>query len=551
MNPPILATRAIDGNPHRSRRSDIPDARGADRRRDSLKGLCRLALGILALAPLTACASFTGRPLRPVQEEFAMQTLVIDGAGRARAPVQSATAQLTEGAPLGATATALLVHAMMDALSPQLASGKQILLFFHGGKVSAETKRMEAATLQTLIESKDPRTYPISIVWSSPAFPVYAEHLLHPDGDRAPRIVPPAILPPFVLAADFGRSIAAAPKNALRLVEQSYESGSGFVSRDSSIKRSKDLVQSRKMATMSRLVMSGSQDSERVMPIVDDIAAFERTSFSRFQRGLLGAPRLVTRFASAPILDALGTKMYAQMEARVDAAFLPIRADVYYRRVEGDTAPAGGPVRLFLDSLATRIAQSGSRSHIKIIAHSMGSLFATRVLDGWPTLPVDTVVFMAAAATVDESSRSVGGWLGRNRDHRLYNLVLHHEAERLESNGFGLIPTGTLLAWIDDYFATSTSPLQRTAGEYRNTATFLKALPEAVRGQVAIKMFGYRDPRDRLAPACYDRLSTHGDFTNIEVRFWQAGFYVPRSGTSGPACPHLLPWIHDSAANAR
>jgi hypothetical protein len=512
---------------------------------------------LIAALLLTGCQSFIGAKLNPVGPATSAQTLLIDGDGRLRASYDPVSRALIPGAPLGTDAVRRVVSRVMDSIASHRARGERILLYMHGGKTSAEQKRAESVDLIAAMRTTDPGTYPVFILWDSPAFPTYFEHMHHHAGDRTGRGLGALLGPPTTVLADFTRALGAVPMNLGHLASEQIRAMPEVFTGQRQIRHSVDLdsvyslVQTHKAMGVRRQGQARMQDGRAIV----DTGGFRASVWSKTTRTALLLPRLPARIALGGPLDALGSPMYSQMTDRVTVAFRNYRAGSYYAASGGDTMSADGPMTIFLDSLQERFGPTlAGEGCIKVIAHSMGTIFANELLAHWTDLPVDTVVYMAGAATLRETRDGVGAWLLRDTSRRFYNLVLHPEAERRESNLLGLVPTGTLLVWIDDYFAAATTPIDRTVGQFRNTAAFLSVLPEEVQPQVVVKMFGYRDRRDAARrddgsqSPCYNGISEHGDFSNPELRFWEAGFYLAREGRDAVACPHLEREHNRSAA---
>jgi hypothetical protein len=114
---------------------------------------------------------------------------------------------------------------------------------------------------------------------------------------------------------------------------------------------------------------------------------------------------------------------------------------------------------------------------------------------------------------------------------QFYNLMLHPYSEARETNYWDVIPRGSLLEWIDDYFENARSPFDRRSGKWRNMALGLHVFPEDVRARVTIKAFGVGDSLD--AGTRFARHpARHGELSDASLRFWCRDFWAIRHAGS-------------------
>src|SRR5262249_54092002 len=155
----------------------------------------------------------------------------------------------------------------------------------------------------------------------------------------------------------------------------------------------------------------------------------------------------------------------------------------------------------------------GARSTITIIGHSMGAIVACELLQRFHMLPVDNVVFEAAACSVSNFKTNVIPFLEEQNlrtkiaplegkdpadvvKTHVYNLCLHDDAENAEKNPgeLDLSQRGSLLTWIDTLYQSPESENDRTLGRWVNAILATDDLPRDVLNRITIKEFG----RDRL-----------------------------------------------------
>lgn len=183
-------------------------------------------------------------------------------------------------------------------------------------------------------------------------------------------------------------------------------------------------------------------------------------------------------------------------------------------------------------------------ARIVMIGHSMGTIVINELLQLFPDLPYESLVYMAGAASVRDTSKAVAPVLTRNRGcTKFYGLMLHPMNEARESTGWGLLPSGSLLVYVDEFLETPKTVPDRTVGQWRNMrATRHVFFPEAARQWMLFRVFdragGMRrldnvggDPTTECAVddegVCYPNPTTHGAFNDPGVPFWKEQFWKP------------------------
>lgn len=229
------------------------------------------------------------------------------------------------------------------------------------------------------------------------------------------------------------------------------------------------------------------------------------------------------------VLDGVGPRAWDVMRRRTK---LMSRSADEVPRIDDAVAgfaPARGALAVFLDSLLA-LTSSDPRYRVTLVGHSMGAIVATEIVRQRDALPLDNIVLMASAASVREVETSIIPYLQRHDSTQFYNLMLHPMAESRESHAFGLIPYGSLLEWIDAYFANPETEFDRMAGKYDGFLRTAFVIPPDVRGRTHLKAFGYRSGK-----GCgrKDFPFRHGDFNEPGVPYWRESFWKP----GGDACP--------------
>ncbi len=225
-------------------------------------------------------------------------------------------------------------------------------------------------------------------------------------------------------------------------------------------------------------------------------------------------------------------------------------------RLELDVAP-GPPESAFTQQILRlptpeTDAESGPLGDfdVVLVGHSMGAIAINRLLaelevlqlpqataiategepdspstsNGW-RLPITDIVYMAPACSIREASEAVQPFVAHRNQHprplvggatdecRLHVLALHPIAEAGESNFDIAIPRGSLLEWIDTFYTTPDSSLDRTLGKWMNLAPVMHMF-EPIHDHFHVKVFGVDG--DSIP-------GSHGDFN--QGPFWRPDFW--------------------------
>lgn len=267
-----------------------------------------------------------------------------------------------------------------------------------------------------------------------------------------------------------------------------------------------------------------------------------------------------TKIATMPLIDGLGTSAWDAMLRHVHIAFRhedgksvaskwegwpenarvimkdgsrcppeePVVADTRAERQWG----GAGAVSLLMRRLQRemRCTPDEISWEVNLIGHSMGAIMVNEILRQFPDIPFSNVVYLASAATLDDYEMSALPYLLRHREAEkpphVWHLTLHPFAELRETYGFGMLPSGSLLVWIDEFLADPIHFRERTAGRYENLMMVLPYTPLKIRPLIHVRTFGvgerinYSDPQN------------HGGFllrTNLteQPSFWSKEFWMP------------------------
>jgi len=228
------------------------------------------------------------------------------------------------------------------------------------------------------------------------------------------------------------------------------------------------------------------------------------------------------------LVDALGTPAWYTMHRRAQAMFEDPNAFGHRQNAPAGYIPPSGALSHLLDSLELLIRRdTATKYELTVIGHSMGAIVAAEIARRRDSLPIDNIVFMAAAASLREFEVGVMPYLERHDSTKFYNLTLHPLADLRESHFLRLPPYGSLLEWVDGYYANPENDFDRMMGKYNSAVQASFMFPTSIRGRVHIKGFGYNDgsgcgPDNNLP-------FEHGQFNDLSVPFWRPQFWHPNA----------------------
>ncbi len=158
---------------------------------------------------------------------------------------------------------------------------------------------------------------------------------------------------------------------------------------------------------------------------------------------------------------------------------------------------------------------------ITLIAHSMGAIVANQMIMQSPKIKYKKIVYMGAAASITDFSKSVIPYMEQNKETNFYNLMLHPYAESGEKNCFDTFPPrGSLLEWLDDYFTEPRTLLDRRMGKYFNMIQAIHTINPLVRNRIYLRHF------DVGSNSNYPQ--KHGEFDDKKFQFWKEGFWYDK-----------------------
>jgi pimeloyl-ACP methyl ester carboxylesterase len=406
---------------------------------------------------------------------------------------------------------------------------KEIVIYIHGGLNNIDGAIAKSAVLTDMFDEQHTSQYFIGICWNSNLMPTYGQHLfgVREGLHQGPKAIATS---PAMLIADVGGAAARLPMNlASFLWQDAYTvNPRGFTRRKLADRRYKQIRKSTKDPNLKGLIVGDASDERsRAMLVGSD-----------FGRWVITYP---VKVPATLFLDLLGVQSWKNMLRRTrtmferESEFIPMLGfeDAEHLNTFVITHlgyPPQDAVK-FLDKLnytgrkgamwhfgnylsnGMAAWAPGERSTITIIGHSMGAIVGCELLQHFHALPVDNVVFEAAACSVSNFKTNVIPFLeeqnlraqiatpeGKDPANvvktHVYNLCLHDDAENAEKNPgeFDLSQRGSLLTWIDTLYQSPESENDRTFGRWVNAILATDDFPSDILDRITIKEFG----RDRL-----------------------------------------------------
>ena len=410
--------------------------------------------------PLSSEASqfigLLGCPALDAPPRASRHSIYVDGYGHLLNPVTEKPISNTGNVIKDYNAENLYIDRILSDFACQRRNDPnlKLTLFIHGGlnQFKDATTRARKYTNQMLADGQ----YPVFISWDSGFQSNYFDHLFRiRKGLSTPVLGVPSA--PFVLLEDIARSLSRIPASVYK-----------------------------EFKTPLVVTIAVKTEDERDYESREDALSklgFDVQSSEPF-RGVAGDYWTIwnpLKLLGAPLVDGFGTGAWDGMLRRTDLVltkssafegnYLPVGNAAKSKKTSYETQ-RGEDARIF-DTAATlflkRIEDFGDNApQLNIIAHSMGSIVAVNILARHPSLRVNNLVFMGAAARVKDVENVVVPWLLNNPDSQFWNLSLDPYREMGENNYLDIGPRGSLLNWIDFTFGEVNSYKDRTAGSWWN-----------------------------------------------------------------------------------
>lgn len=223
----------------------------------------------------------------------------------------------------------------------------------------------------------------------------------------------------------------------------------------------------------------------------------------------------VPRWLSVPFIQGFGTPAWEIMKRRTELVMAP-RYELSSMRK--------GTARAFIEKLQDRVTKDGKWKvrgvgdgvdfALMLIGHSMGTMVANRILVEFPDLLFHRIVYLGAAASIDEVRASVLPYLRLHPSVQFWSFSLSDEDEANQIDYVDLYERGSLLVWIDNLFESVYAPGRRTFGRARNLKRFFQYPPRIqelteLRNQMFIVQFDGESFDEKTSKNPHDSLK-HG-----------------------------------------
>jgi len=367
----------------------------------------------------------------------------------------------------------------------------EVVFVIHGGMVPFSTGLEEALMLNKAIAADDERRhqkrYPIFVNWRSGGLDAYWEQLTEiRQGARRPALARASA--PVKIVSDVGRGIFDMPSFAFLEGARLWNTQSDDYNR--CYKEQKNVI-CPAPGTISQGFLSETWEYSQY---------FLKTPF---------------RIATAPFIHGMGRSAWENMLRRT--------RNTIVQEPKGNK-PVNGAVKTLMEKLFVRKQDStagaltkscDNHAQISFLAHSMGTIIASDLIGRFPECTYKDVVFMGAAVSIREFSEKVIPVLSKQKNTmRFYNLSLFPKLEAREMSAGGLVPSGSLLEWIDEVFTPPTTKFDRTFGKWSNVRDVYFHFPEELKDNMSFEVFGRANGEPQK----------HGEFNDIDKCFWQQSY---------------------------
>ena len=464
-----------------------------------------------------------------------------------------------------------------DGPEPRLAPGSvlKLLVYFNGGLNDPAAAIGTAA--DTYLQAEREEIYPIYMVWPTGAWGTYREDVVHVRAGRWSEWDDPWTLAgtPLRPVSDLARGIAATPAAWGTSFHEFWNTGFGLgadayrMAPDGAL-----LVRKGETVDAERQLYFSYGDEEGAGAVAADRVNRDIRPGGWARRAGGYAYYGVTapvRTLSTPFMVGLGEAGWRNMVRRTRTSvrslseFPPELAPATTEPLApgcGGRDPdalqrcfprgAGGFARFFqwlescttglpvapgadpcpLEPMAETDRASLRNMRLTLIGHSMGAIVVNEILQAFPNLPYEALVYMAGAATVRDTARAVTPVLQGNRGcTKFFGLMLHPMNESREPTGGGLLVSGSLLTYVDEFLETPKTLPDRTVGRWHNLRTARHLFPETVRPWMLLRVYD-REAATSIDPATGTVVrehnpTTHGAFNDLNMPFWNESFWKP------------------------
>ncbi|HSN65186.1 MAG TPA: hypothetical protein VLS94_01040 [Fusibacter sp.] len=401
----------------------------------------------------------------------------------------------------------------------------EVLFFVHGGlnnpKESLERAKQIYKDMQKDNQKEHP-IYPIFVIWDSRGWSTYQDHLLRiRQGEESEYKAFTLLSSPFYLLTDTGNSIVNAPKSWLVTGEHMIDAITKKKEKRDNLEKEICYLTNEKFDVS----YTGNTD---VLP----------RNLGRNARWILSSP---IKAITTPFAYTMPKSAWDIMLRRTNTLFYTPN-DLGLKQIEeactkkteySFTLPkrqlGSGALFSFLEKLNQPQIKTGI--NITLVGHSMGAIVVNKIILLEPNLPYKKIIHLASADSINNLFNIVVPYIdydiekckksGPSSDCneqtvKFYSFMLDPDNENREESWSGLLPSGSLLTWIDEMYTSPETVFDRRSGRWDNIKKVIPYLPADVKWNMHFKILGIKGTEkctnEKNCP------QKHGDFD--EIRFW-------------------------------
>jgi len=190
----------------------------------------------------------------------------------------------------------------------------------------------------------------------------------------------------------------------------------------------------------------------------------ERSGGELIGNGIITIASLPITVATLPVIAGFGEGAWKMLRRRTEQMFAyQIRPE---KHIFFDQVRQPGALRQFFEKIYTVAEGDHAGVELTLVGHSMGAIVVNKILRAFPRIKFDRVIYMAAAASIEDFMNTVPPYLELHPGTHFYSFSLSNRDEGGEFNWF--LPRGSLLVWIDNMYEPGISPTGKRVGFFRN-----------------------------------------------------------------------------------
>ncbi|MCI5167098.1 MAG: hypothetical protein D3903_13640 [Candidatus Electrothrix sp. GM3_4] len=418
----------------------------------------------------------------------------------------------------------------------------KLLIYIHGG-LNAEAGALKRA-LENYRLIKANGQYPVFINWNSEGIRSYGSHLGRiRQGEVRP--IRAKLTSPLYLLTDVAASLVTAPKAWFVTSEHLIDSLTFRANIDN------ELSSQRKIHNQNHKELVHITKGEKR---------------SNFFRHLQWAGTIPVKVITTPFAYTLAKPAWDIMLRRTSTLFYTpcdlkkistdsdeCKPEAFSEEKAGgviELKPGNGALYRFLSALEKGLEANTLTPKVKItlIGHSMGAIVVNDIVNLGLNLTYKNIVHMASADSIENLLNKVVPYIdcslegtcnnqgGKEKnDVNFYSLYLHPDNENREASGWGTIPSGSLLTWIDSMYTVPKTVLDKRSGRWDNMTRAINLIPDTIKDSMHFTIFDIekrnaygpdelkklnicKPPEDCEGDKLYSTAQKHGDFGDLP--FW-------------------------------